>query len=355
MEIENVGNTPSIETNSPPTPVSKIVLVVIIFIFSIVSAFAGGYYLKGLSIDQQTPSPSPIPLDETNISEEMTGIGAEIKSGREYYDDTIMAVTSELPRRVLVGTATRHEDGDGFNQNTRASFFDGENWTRKLLTKKYDNSSIHTNEIVSNWKIQIDPSRVLKQSVIGTLNIGDDKVSFDTGLITNNLGIRSLPGYTKFISTGVGELTIDGSKLPAKILYTSIYSNNSQEMQFYDTPLGLTTHWMAFWDEEENVYHVDSTLVAKPTDKYQTHQFGIMVDKAGKVSKTFDVNIVIDNENPPKTYKIKLGEPIFKDLTFEIGTSINKAPNNSYNWFMSEGVGEFGGIKGFGVVEYIHN
>lgn len=355
MEIETKfeGNTTNLAHQSIST--RQLIIVVLVFLLSIGSAFTGGYYLNNLLGTQQIPTSTPTPKPETSIVEEMPGVGSKITSGKEYYDDTLMAITSELPRRVLVGTATRQEVLDGVNQNTRASFFDGTSWTRKLITKNYDNTAIHTNAIISDWTIQIDPSRVLKQSITGKLTVGKDTIDFDTGMITNNLGIRSLPGFTKFISTSDGKLTIDGSTLPAKILYTRIYSNNSQEMQFYDTPLGLTTHWLAFWDDEGNVYHVDSTHVDKPTDKYQTHQFAVMVDQKGRVAKTFDVSIDLDSENPPKKYSIQLGEPINTNLTFAIGESINKAPNNSYTWYMSEGTGQANGISGYGVVEYIHN
>ena len=126
-------------------------------------------------------------------------------------------------------------------------------------------------------------------------------------------------------------------------------------MQFYGSPIGITTHWLAFWDDNGNVYHVDSTTVDEPTDKYQTHQFGVMVDAAGRVIKTFDVSVNIENGNPPSAYQIKLGSPINKNLVFNIGKSINKAPNNSFNLFMSEGTGQTDGINGYGIVEYIHH
>jgi hypothetical protein len=202
----------------------------------------------------------------------------------------------------------------------------------------------------------MDPSRVLRQRANGTVKVDQNTISFESGELTNNIGMRSLPGYTKFMSTQNGYLTLNGTRVKAKILYTRIYSNNSAEMQFYETPFGLTTNWLAFWDSEGNFYHIDRTEVDKATDKYQTHQIAVKVDKDGAVSKTFDVEIVQDTESPPTTYEIEMGEPINQTINFAVGQSINKAPSNAYEWFMSEGSGEIDeAVAGYGAIEYIHN
>lgn len=155
------------------------------------------------------------------------------------------------------------------------------------------------------------------------------------------------------MSNADGTVAISGSIMPAKIFYTRIYTHDSSGVQSYDASLKLRTHWLAFWDEEGNVYHVDSTKVENPTSTYQSHQIGVQVDTFGRVSKTFDIAIEASNDNPPNFYRIFLGSPINKTLSFNIGKSINKAPNNSYSWYMSEGLGQVDGVKGFGLVEFI--
>ncbi len=354
---------PLIQNSPPVNPVlskTSIVVGIILFIVSITSSFLSGYYLNYLKFENIQPLESSTPVPLLNSTEPLTEENPEISTlnqvGREYYDDTIMAVSEDIPRKILVATATRQETDNGSNQASRVSYFDGDHWVRKIATKKYDSTAIYTNDLISKWKIDIDPSRVLKQSVEGGLKIEGNSISFDTGIITNNLGIRSLPGFTKFMSTGNGKLNVNGSSMAAKILYTRIYSNNLADMQFYETPFDLTTHWMAFWADDGNFYHIDSTDVAKSTSKYQTHQFGVMVNKDGAVSKTFEVKINADTENPPKSYEVQLGSPINKTINFTIDKSINKAPNNSYSWYMSNGVGMTENqISIYGVVEYIHH
>lgn len=336
-------------------PKTQIILIMsTLFLLSIVSAFTAGYFLNYLIHPKENSSTSSTSANTVFPEEEVTD---ETKSlnGKEYYDDTIIAVTNSVPKKILVATVTRQEIDSGVTQNTRVSFFDGSSWTRKILTKNYQTTAIYTNEIISDWQIKIDDTRVLKQEVAGEVIINNHNLIFNTGVITNNISVRSLPGFTKFMSTNDGYLIVDNEKLSAKILYSRIYSNNSQEIQFYKSTVELTTHWLVFWDENGNIYHIDSTTVDKPTDKYQTHQFAAMVDNTGRVTKTFDVSVSVDNETPPSVYQIKLGSPINKNLVFNIGKSINKAPNNSFKWFMSEGTGQIDGINGYGLVEYIRH
>lgn len=351
-----------VKTKPPDQPrierISTMTLIIGLFLFmlSIGTAFFGGFYLQKLQQPNEKPirSPTPTPTMVPNSAGIPIANSNFIKD-KQYFDDTIIAATVEAPHRVVIATATRQETQNGTNQATRISFFDGEKWTRKSITKNYQTSSIYTNDIIWDWNITLDPSRVLKQRVQGTLKIEDNTIEFDTNTIANNIGVRSLPGYTKFMSTGNGSLIINGTSFAANILYTRIYSNNSQEIQFYDAPFGLTTHWLAFWDNQGNFYHIDSTHVDKPTTKYETHELGIMVDSDGRVTKTFEVQVQPDVATPPQVYQVKFGKPINKILNFTTHSSLNKAPSNSYSWYMSNGTGDVENIEGFGLVEYIHN
>lgn len=336
--------------------ISTITLVVCFFLFliSIGAAFFGGFYFQTLLNDNNTaysgvPSPTIIPNIEPSVANSYHG------KDKQYFDDTIIAMTIDAPHNILVATVARQENQDGANQSARASYFDGEKWTRKSVTKNYQTSAIYTNDIIPRWKIDLDSSRVLKQRVQGSIKIDNNIVDFDTNTITNNIGVRSLPGHTKFMSTGNGSLTINGKQVAANILYTRIYSNDLQEIQFYDTPFGLTTHWLAFWDNQGNFYHIDSTHVDRPTAKYQTHELGVVVDKDGRVNKTFEVKMQTGSTNPPHTYQIEFGSPINKVLNFTTQSSLNKAPDNSYSWYMSNGVGWVENNDGYGLIEYIHN
>lgn len=342
------------EQKKPHVSLTFIVTVAILFTLSIGSSFAGGFFLRSFLTDPVQPdlSVSPTPTTAPQTSEPQPN--SQYVKGKQYFDDTVIAITDDDEPLALVATVARQETQNGSNQSTRVSYYDGQEWTRKTLVKEHETAAIYTDDIVSSWEVTIDPTRVLKQRVEGAMRINQAFIEFDTGEITNNIAVRSLPGYTKFMSNGSGTVTVDGITRNAHILYVRIYSNNSEEIQFYSTPFDITTHWLIFWDQQGNAYHIDSTYVDRPTDKYQSHQFGVFVTQDGMVSKTFEVTVDTDTNEPPQSYTIRLGDPIGRTISFTPHSSLNKAPDNSYGWYIGHGAGTAVGVPGIGLVEYIH-
>jgi hypothetical protein len=100
--------------------------------------------------------------------------------------------------------------------------------------------------------------------------------------------------------------------------------------------------------------------VPAPTPIYQTHQVAVMETNDGGVYKTFQVGVDRNQTVPPSQYTINLANPIGRSLNLNLLNSINKAPDNSYQWYLGQVSGEVElpdgkKIKGIGLVEYIHN
>lgn len=354
--------------------------IIFLIIIGFITTFASGYFLSRLFATEQnvttknipyvkdvTPSPAlnnPNHKDSTSYptsnNPQVEQQTTKFLPGKHYFDDTIMIVTKDKPQINVVATVTRAEQEKDYAQSTRVSYYDGANWTRQSASKTSQDSTIVSNNLVKSWGTTIDPSRVLKQTAQGEITINNSSLVFSTGVLQNEIGIRSLPGYTKFISNGTGTLTVNGVSHQAYVLYTRIYSLNAVEIQFYNQPFGVITDYIAFWDTQGNFYHVDATSVDKPTPTYQTHQLGIMEDSNGAVEKTFSVTVNRSSKNPPEQYIVSLNSPIGATLSFNRINGVNKAPNGSFTWYMGniEGTvrrssGE--NLSGIGLVEYIHN
>lgn len=351
-------------------------ILILLVILGFITAFGGGYFLKDLlkkgnevtqNIKQEILQPSPSTNVQSNpqkpiIQNEPSTIQETTKflPGKHYIDDTVIAVTKDKPNYSIVATVTRQEQDSNYAQNSRVSYFDGNSWVRKLDTKSIPNSTIVSNSLVRNWTTNIDSSRVLKETDNGEININNSTILFSTGPLQNEIGIRSLPGYTKFLSKGDGTLTVNGTQHPAYILYSRIYSLNSSDIQFYNQPFGVTTDWLIFWDTDGNMYHLDATEVSNPTLIYQTHELAILDTSDNSVIKTFQANVTRDSSTPPNKYTISFGSPISGSLTLNLLNSINKAPDNSFKWFLGQVSGTIQksdgkSVQGIGLVEYIHN
>lgn len=371
METYSAQNYQSIPDSNASSKIVSKVLIIIIVVIGFITTFASGYFLSHLltseknistEITSNTPNipentTTPTPTSENPQVEQET---TKFLPGKHYFDDTLMIVTKDKPHISVVATIARTEQENNYAQNTRVSYYDGNDWTRQFASKISQDSAILSNNLVKSWNTIIDPSRVLKQTVQGEITINNSSLVFSTSVLQNEIGIRSLPGYTKFLSNGNGTLTVNGIEHQAYVLYTRIYSLNVAELQFYNQSLELTTDYIAFWDTLGNFYHIDSTNVNKPTPIYQTHQLGVMENKNGAVEKTFSVTVNRDSKKPPEQYTASLNNPIGATLNFNRINEINKAPNGSFAWFMGniEGTvqtpnGEI--LNGIGLVEYIQN
>jgi hypothetical protein len=331
----------------------SVFLTITVTLISAIGLFASGYYIKSLlstETDTKKIDGKPIIPVEVNVPDYYENDSTLFLPGKHYFDDTIILISKAEPHYTVVATANRSEGGDvGYVQGTRVSFYNGNDWKRVTRSDTNLDSSIKNNEYINNWTIDYDKSKVLKQKINGQLNIKNEIIGFETQVLENEIGVRSLPGYTKFMSEGDGTLTIGGKTYESYVLYTRIYSSNSSDLFTYDGNMGLLTHWVAFWDNSGNFYHIDSTEVKNPVPNYQTHSIGISKDTIGNILKTFSVSVNKDNGNPPQNYEVTLGYPNSKTIKFNKYNDINKAPNNSYSWHMGNVKGE----NGIGLVEYI--
>jgi hypothetical protein len=365
---------PSSSFQNPQTQKKPNIFFDILILFLLISglsiSFLGGFYLKSLlqkeketqnhfpvTSTQPIPTQAPTKTANQNIDKELN-LSSNLITSNFYYDDTIIILTKTKPYKALVVTATRNGKDNSFIQGTRASFYNGESWTRKIENHEISNSSISSNSIVIEWLKNIDPSRVLKESISGIIQINDSQIKFDTGPLFNEMATRSLPGYTKFMSQSSGHVTINNSSYPAYYLYSKIYSQNASDIQFYNTPFGLTTNWLVFWGNNDTFYHVDKTNVPNPTNIYQTHEIAIKKDLNNFIGKTFKVAVSRNSIDSPDSYQFNLGNPINDSLSITRLNSINKSPDGSYIWQMGivEGTinSQDNNISGIGLIEYIH-
>lgn len=362
---------------TPPETVKKThpfipLLVMVVLVFGFISTFLTGAYVTSLFLKEKGMSAKPPVCPVTSckpvilpiISDDSSSAEAQLSTkfilGKHFFVDAFMAVTKSTPHKTIVASDTRNEQDSGFLHNTKVSFFNGTSWSRKSDFKTLPDSTIVSNQYIKSWSIATDETRVLKQSVNGEIALDSNKIVFSTGTLQNEIGMRSMPGYTRFMSQGTGRVWINGVEEEAYVLYNRTYSLNSSDIQFYSQPLGLLTDWIAFWDTENNFYHVDVTNVAKPTAIYQTHQIAILDDNNHGVYKTFSVDIKRDTNNLPSHYTVSLNAPINVILDFDRKDYYNRSVNESLPWIMGNIEGSVTGtngqkIKGIGILEYINN
>lgn len=365
-------------TLPPQVPESHVMRKKLLFVFLAALLFVGygvvfgaGYYMHdSLKSEQVTkdvkPEPTRPPTTPTAITPGEKSVDTDTPQdttkflpGKAYMENSIIMVAKSDPRITLLATITRLQNESNYTQNTRVSFFDGKSWVRKTDAKTNPDSRIYSTGLIQSWTDTLDPSRVLKQTITGDISINSHAIRFESNPFANEISVRSLPEYTKFMSNGTGRMAVDGVSYDMYAIYTQIYSLNAGYIQFYNNPFGVTTDWVAFWDTAGNFYHIDRTDLPKPTEFYKPHQFGVFENPSGVISKTFTVDVARDSVEKPTHYTVTIGDPANQVLTLDLLNSFNKFPGASYTWFMGHVKGTVMGssgqsIPGFGLVEYIH-
>jgi len=332
-----------------------------------------------ISFDKKTldfsSSPTPLPHDDSLVNDqrELSSPSTEVtvvpdsvnyylykrKVGQHYFSDTLVLLTKDYPKKILLVTANRMQtDNDQYTQSSAVSYYDGQTWQRQRMSATpTTQAEVTPNQLITSYQIGIEESRVTGEIISGQVMIEGQTIDFVTRRLENEMVIRSWPGYTKLLSSGEGVVTIDNQNLVVDVLYTQIYSLNDQEIQFYDTHLPLETVYVAFWDEAGNFYHVDQTLIDKPTDVYNSRQIGVWKNNAHQVSRIFQLQVEHTDSTPPNQYHINLSVPIQTTLDLAEISSISKSQLENEDWYLSlvEGEASSGGQirHGFGYVEYL--
>lgn len=337
-------------------------LITALIILAVISSFLGGFFVHQLLYTNQVPVPTPTPsatVTPVPTGPDIEQITTKYPPGKHFYDEGFYVLTKDNPPVTIVLSASRLEQNGGtYLQNTRASYINGDVTARLVDSKNTNDSAIVTDKIVKKWQTTIDPSRVLREGSEIEFVLNQTDFQLATGPLTNEIAIRSLPGYTKFFSNGNGTLTFNGQIHPVHLLYYRLYSQNAVDIQFYTQPVGLTTDLVVFWDQSDNLYVIDKSQVDKPVNDYQTHQVGFVEDKSGTVSRSFNVRVTRDSLSPPDHYTFAI-DNLGVVLTLNRVKSVNKAPNENYQWYQSlvTGTVQNSGqtLSGRGTVEYIHD
>ncbi len=311
------------------------VFVVAIFVLSVLTSFYSGYFLKARSNTSQS-----------NL--------------KPYSSDEIILISKDAPHYTLIAYASKTvKTKSSFSQRQKAFFFDGKTWQGDIASTTSVYSDIVSSPIIPKWNVIIDPTRVLKQSVSGEVQLNNNKVEFNVPEFDNELGIRSLPEYTQFRSETDGQIILNGKSYDSYVLYSRTYAYATSISSIVVTnPVGINSDWVAFWDTDGNFYHVDKTSVDNNyKGEYKSHSIAIYKDNLGRIQKSF----VFDIQKVSTTgYKIKIPANINKNVNVNFLNEVDKNVTFSpYAWTTGQIEGEVitengKRINGFGIYEQLY-
>ena len=306
------------------------------------------------------PSPLTLPLlsGQTNNQTTVNYYPYTRRVDDNYLSDTLVFITEESPHQILLINSNRQQMGKSvFAQSSNVNFFDGQVWRRADDDTLTSQAEVASDSVITAWQIGIEQSRVTGEIISGQAIVDGWSINFATDRLENEMTVRSWPGYTKFLSSSHGTITISGRTMAAKVAYTQIYSMNTDEIQFANTHLPLESMYAMFWDEAGNFYHIDVTDVDTPTPVYDSHRLGIWKNPAGQITRIDQVDLDLDQKVPPTHYHAVLPLPIVSQLELNTINSLPKSNRANTHWYLQlvEGTATHDGHQheGFGYLEYI--
>lgn len=263
---------------------------------------------------------------------------------------------------ILNGYVSRVELADNkYQQRTSLYVYDDKQWVEEGDVSSVKSLDIYKDDIVSSWSNVARDTRVLEEQLDASVVMNGQTISFKTGILSNEMGLRSLPSYTKFQSEGDAVVTVGAETFKAHILFVRLYSNDVSQTAFlnsnyFKSSNRLTTHWIAYWDEDDNFYFVDSTDVTRmAVDAYSSHQFGFYKSaETGVVERTFDIDIQANKTIDPTEFSVQFGAPINRSIDVKSRPELIWERSNVFkSWMYAPSLDSQGELNG--VIQYVHN
>lgn len=348
-----------------------------VLIILVLLAFIGGYALHpffptqdilgivGPPDDLSPPATTtpPTPVVEPPL-ENLSGFTVPVTftNGRSYILEEFLLVADE-PKVTLNGYVTRVEREDGtYEQRTSAYLYKDGVWIEDNAVTVTQGGSVREDTVVTSWSDTARDSLVLEERLAVSFSMRSESISFSSGVLANEMAIRSMPNHTRFQSEGTADVVIGGKKYKARLLFVRTFSSNVAETSFlnlgyYNDSTKVTTDWVADWDADGNFYFVDVTDVrAISIPHYTSHRIGFYKDKkTGVVQRTFDVTVERDAEAHPSRLTVTFGAPIGKAMTFSIDPTRAKTRTNVFKaWMYAPIFDETTGMLR-GVLQHVYN
>lgn len=344
-------------------------ILLIFAVFISLFLFLTGFLLRGFlsPVKQAAPitTPEPLPTNTPVLiqtpSEDSDKI-IQYLPGKQFYEDSIIVVTKQIPHITLIVSAGRIEQEAQYQQYTKIQYYNRENSFRETLINSTANASITNNTIIRLW----EPSQnsIFSKNNDAKISLKYKETALDIKIngFKSDISVRSLPGFTKFVSQGEGVLTINGEIFSANIAYTRSYSSNASYIKYLNTPEKLTGRWFVFWDTKGNFYYIDILATENKQNIYENYSKGIREDSAGNLTELLDVNFnTLKDATDFGPYEFIINKPLKQQIKFSFINSFNKSASQAYRWLLGIGEGvitnqevkDKSSLQGFGVLELI--
>ena len=154
------------------------------------------------------------------------------------------------------------------------------------------------------------------------LGLGMDGASLDLSIpsLEGDFVVKSSPEYTKLVSESPAELKLNGRVYRLRAVVEKIYSSDFATYLFFPG-YGKTrseTHGFVLWDEENNLYILDTSNVEDQNPSYRSHTWALFKDvRRRMMQKGFEAHVALRADANPLHWDISIPPFEVRKLTLD--------------------------------------
>lgn len=196
------------------------------------------------------------------------------------------------------------------------------------------NREAEANGFLEKFKIINEEDRSTRKEIEFRTNFDGEIANIVISDLTGDFIVKDAPDYTRFISTGIADVEINGEVFSVNAMSDRIISDDYSKSIFWDTrdELEHTTHSIMLWDDVGNFYLIDKTDVnsAPKNTPYAPHEWVIHKDIDGGYTQKafdFDMNFELTEDKLPASWLIEI--PDIKDsyINLEVDNFLDSEKN----------------------------
>lgn len=184
---------------------------------------------------------------------------------------------------------------------------EGQNFIHYYFNK-YDYQNISENDYAEtlNPKKQVIPNKFVesytvipasdfssKEALEIEYKIRNNSVKVKVKNLEGDFIVKNTPEYTKYVSVGTAEITVDNLSFIVNAALVKTYSNDSDKYLFFPgyDKLDSDTIYGMFWDKSNNFYLIDKSDVHSIQQNYASHTWVLYKNKQNNsLNKYFEVS-----------------------------------------------------------------
>jgi hypothetical protein len=273
-------------------PLSKGLLIVLTIIISLVGLFLGGYLYQTLS-NLDLVSPNRI-------------------ENKHYFSDEIfingLGPNNEPLFIHLLLNRKQRASGDYLHYYTMEIV--SPSLSRKIMQEQVSaDATLIPLHGIKNITRQTEEDLSTRESYDITLDFGKE-VTLKLSRFQGDFLLHNKFDHTKYASAGKALISLDGEEYELNALLTKTFAQNYSTYVFFDNfdQLDSTTHVVVAWDQNDQLYYLDTSDTRSKHTGYGSHKWGYFGSKlGGKKLSNITITHATTGKNPTE-WQVSLPE-----------------------------------------------